>query len=254
MISNLNPYRKKKVKPIKATAIRRSLEQMEHDRVFITKFYVRGYSYREIAKLLNEELTKSEAGYVLTESAVYNDINIIQIEWKRERMETIEEYIQKELRKLEEIETQLWQAWEMSKMGKRKVKIRGGELDGTAEGKGGKLQNRVAETSAGDPKFLDLLLNVQDKRAKLLGYDIPLRAIFDKPMEVAITDVDWTLIPDDAITKMADAIQDQKADFAKRKTLPTEGYSDYKVETPDPKETEEEPEEVEEIESDGLTF
>lgn len=239
MISNINPYRKKKSKVTKTTLLRRTPQQMESDRVFISKYYTRGYSYRDITKILNDELLKNESGYFLTEASVYNEIKIILMEWKRERFESIEEYIQIELRKLDKIEMELWEAWEMSKTGKRKVKIRGGELDTAAENasaKGGKIQNRVTESSAGDPKFLDLLLSVQEKRARLLGYDVPMRVDFGKPLEVAATDVDWTLMPDDLVMKMADAIQNQKADFAKRKVIDSaEGYADFQAveETPE---------------------
>jgi len=233
MISNINPYRKKKSKATKTTLLRRTPQQMESDRVFISKYYTRGYSYRDITKILNDELIKNDSGYVLTEASVYNEIKIILMEWKRERFESIEEYIQIELRKLDKIEMELWEAWEMSKTGKRKVKIRGGEMDTATENasaKGGKIQNRVTESSAGDPKFLDLLLSVQEKRARLLGYDVPMRVAFDKPLEVAATDVDWTLMPDDLVMKMADAIQNQKAEFAKKKVIDSaEGYSDFQT-------------------------
>ena len=230
MISNINPYRKKKSKYTKPTMLRRTPQQMEHDRSFIAKYYLRGYSYRDIAKFINEELTKLEAGYALTEASVYNDIKIIQIEWKRERFETIEEYMQMELRKLDKIETELWEAWEASKRGKRRIKIRGGQLtDKDGEGAGGTLQNRIAESSAGDPKFLDLLLEVQNRRAKLLGYDIPVKPQFDKPVEVPNTGyVDFSKMPIGVLSQLADLIQDQNADFERRRTIDTsEGYVDY---------------------------
>lgn len=255
MISNINPYRKKKSKYTKPTMLRRTPQQMEHDRSFISKYYLRGYSYRDIAKIINEELIKIEAGYALTEASVYNDIKIIQIEWKRERFESIEEYMQMELRKLDKIETELWEAWEVSKRGKRRIKIRGGQLN-NGEGDGGTLQNRVAESSAGDPKFLDLLLEVQNRRAKLLGYDIPLKPQFDKPLEVPNTGyVDFNKLPIGMLAQLADAIQDQNADFEKSKVEDTsEGFVDYI-----PVKAEPEPEVQcdsleEEVDEDGIKF
>ena len=255
MISNINPYRKKKSKSTKPTMLRRTPQQMEHDRSFIAKYYLRGYSYRDIAKIINEELIRLEAGYALTEASVYNDIKIIQIEWKRERFETIEEYMQMELRKLDKIETELWEAWEASKRGKRRVKYRGGE-ESEGEVTGGKLQNRVAETSAGDPKFLDLLLEVQNRRAKLLGYDIPVKPQFDKPLEVQNTGyVDFTKIPAGMLSQLADIIQDQNAVFEKSKVVDAnEGYVDFVAVKEEPAPDVNSDYLEEEISEDGINF
>lgn len=256
MISNINPYRKKKSKYTKPTMLRRTPQQMEHDRSFISKYYLRGYSYRDIAKIINEELIKVEAGYALTEASVYNDIKIIQIEWKRERFESIEEYMQMELRKLDKIETELWDAWEASKQGKRRVKIRGGQLTGKeSEAAGGTLQNRINESSAGDPKFLDLLLEVQNRRAKLLGYDIPVKPVFDKPIEVENTGyVDFSKLPVGMLAQLADAIQDQNAAFEKSKVVDTsEGYVDYIPVKDEPEEPKSDSLE-EEVSEDGINF
>lgn len=36
-------------------------------------------------------------------------------------------------------------------------------------------EETTTETSAGNPRFLDLLLNVQQRRAKMLGFDAPIK-------------------------------------------------------------------------------
>jgi hypothetical protein len=271
MVGNINPYRKKKSKITKPTMLRRTPQQMEHDRVFISKYYTRGYSYRDITKLLNEHLVETNSGYVVTESTVYNEIRIILVDWKRQRFETIEDYIQIELRKLDKIETELWEAWENSKKGKKRVKIKGGQVDASEkDAVGGKLQNRVAETSAGDPKFLDLLLAVQEKRARLLGYDTPTKVQIQRPADVVPGEkVLWAEMPDNLVTDLASAIQDQLAKASASKMLDTaEGYVDFTqvpeeqsqknqeqfMQNQEPEEEIEEHDESDEIESDGITF
>ena len=52
---------------------------------------------------------------------VYYDLQQCLIEWKRERLETIDEYVTQELRKLDKMEQQAWEAWEVSKTGKQRI-------------------------------------------------------------------------------------------------------------------------------------
>lgn len=102
------------------------------------------------------------------------------IEWKRERMENIDDYVTQELRKLDKMEVELWEAWERSKTGKLREKNRHNAKprkvleDGDNPEYYG-YEETTTETSAGNPRFLDLLLNVQQRRAKMLGFDAPIK-------------------------------------------------------------------------------
>lgn len=178
---------------------RRTPEQRENDLVFCTDLFLRGYSYRQISDLLNQRNAKMGLDYALVPPMrVYKDLKQLLINWKREHEENIDLYITKELSKLDKIEAELWDAWERSK--KRIVsKIRQSGL-----------KTERSETFAGNPRYLDLVLSVQQRRAKLLGLDAPVKV--DLPnVNVSVDSsgpkYDISVIPNDMLFVIADKLQ-----------------------------------------------
>lgn len=178
---------------------RRSPEQRENDLVFCTDLFLKGYSYRQISDLLNKRNAKMGLDYaIVPPMRVYKDLKQLLINWKREHEENIDLYITKELSKLDKIESELWDAWERSK--KRIVsKIRQSGL-----------KTERSETFAGNPRYLDLVLSVQQRRAKLLGLDAPVRV--DLPnVNVSVDSsgpkYDISVIPNDMLFVIADKLQ-----------------------------------------------
>lgn len=178
---------------------RRTPEQRENDLVFCTDLFLRGYSYRQIADLLNQRNAKMELNYaIVPPMRVYKDLKQLLINWKREHEENIDLYITKELSKLDKIEAELWDAWERSK--KRIVsKIRQSGL-----------KTERSETFAGNPRYLDLVLSVQQRRAKLLGLDAPVKV--DLPnvnvsVDSSAPKYDISVIPNDMLFVIADKLQ-----------------------------------------------
>jgi hypothetical protein len=178
---------------------RRTPEQRENDLVFCTDLFLRGYSYRQISDLLNQRNAKMRLDYaIVPPMRVYKDLKQLLINWKREHEENIDLYITKELSKLDKIEAELWDAWERSK--KRIVsKIRQSGL-----------KTERSETFAGNPRYLDLVLSVQQRRAKLLGLDAPVKV--DLPnVNVSVDSsgpkYDISVIPNDMLFVIADKLQ-----------------------------------------------
>lgn len=153
----------------------------------------------------------------MTYKTVFLDVQQVLIEWKRERFKDIDNYMQLELKKLDKIEVELWQAWENSKGSKRKTKIRGGAINNNIAS-GGELAERTLETLNGDPRYLDLLLKVQERRAKLLGYNAPVKIDVYNSQSTeenpAGTGYDLNALPVDMLVQMAYKLQD--AEFEKR--------------------------------------
>lgn len=199
------------------TGGKRTKEQIESDKVFCADLFVKGYAYREIAKRLNEYNRERGLDYEITYKTVYYDIDKVLQEWKKERFETVDNYIQLELKKLDKMEVELWQAWELSKTSKKKTKIVGGNIV-NGEISGGVLDNRTLETTNGDPRYLDLLLKVQERRAKLLGYNAPVKVDVCNTLppeeNPANTTYDISVIPDDVLVQIATQLQD--AEFNQR--------------------------------------
>nr|UVN04600.1 MAG: hypothetical protein [Bacteriophage sp.]UVX60166.1 MAG: hypothetical protein [Bacteriophage sp.]UVY57684.1 MAG: hypothetical protein [Bacteriophage sp.]UWF90068.1 MAG: hypothetical protein [Bacteriophage sp.] len=178
---------------------RRTPEQRENDLVFCTDLFLKGYSYRQISDLLNKRNAKMGLDYaIVPPMRVYKDLKQLLINWKREHEENIDLYITKELSKLDKIEAELWDAWERSK--KRIVsKIRQSGL-----------KTERSETFAGNPRYLDLVLSVQQRRAKLLGLDAPVKV--DLPnvnvsVDSSAPKYDISVIPNDMLFVIADKLQ-----------------------------------------------
>jgi hypothetical protein len=178
---------------------RRTPEQRENDLIFCTDLFLKGYSYRQISDLLNKRNAKMGLDYaIVPPMRVYKDLKQLLINWKREHEENIDLYITKELSKLDKIEAELWDAWERSK--KRIVsKIRQSGL-----------KTERSETFAGNPRYLDLVLSVQQRRAKLLGLDAPVKV--DLPnvnvsVDSSSPKYDISVIPNDILFVIADKLQ-----------------------------------------------
>ena len=201
----------------KRTGGKRTVEQREADKRFCAELFVKGYAYRVIAGRLNEYNHENGLEYSVTYKTVFMDIQQVLAEWKKERFKDIDNYMQLELKKLDKMEVELWQAWENSKGSKRKTKIKNGTIkNGIATG--GELAERTLETTDGDPRYLDLLLKVQERRAKLLGYNAPVKVdVYSAPPKgesPAGAKYDVNTLPMEMLVQMAYKLQD--AEFQKR--------------------------------------
>ena len=198
---------------------KRSEEQRDYDIAFCSNLFLRGYTYRDIVAALNADLKKRGIAYTISLAMVYYDLQQCLIEWKRERLDNIDDYVTQELQKLDKMEVELWEAWENSKTGKRREKNRTSakprkvltEDEKTADWYG--YDEKTNETSAGNPRFLDLLLNVQQRRAKMLGYDAPVKIEipgYNGASGEEKETYNVKAIPDDLLFAVVDKIQDSK--------------------------------------------
>lgn len=194
---------------------KRSEEQRASDLLFCSNLFLRGYSYREISQKLNEENARNGMGYTISMQMIHWDIQQMLIEWKRERMDNIDDYVTQELRKLDKMEAELWESWERSKNVKRREKNRLGVNPCEVPNDGDcteycEYEEMTKEESAGDPRFLDLLLKVQQRRAKMLGIDAPVKV--DIAGSRGNTDsgapgYDFSAVPDDLLFAVVDKMQ-----------------------------------------------
>lgn len=180
---------------------KRTPEQREYDVTFCTRLFLKGYTYRDIASQLNEDVAKRGFSYIVNHVTIFNDIKKVLIEWKKEKIDNIDDYVMAELRKLDIMEQEAWQAWEASKVERKKTKEKTG-IEGFTE--------IAKETCAGNPRFLDVLLNIQQRRAKLLGFDAPLKIELPGCKAGSNDDLpkyDVKAIPEDMLFALADKLQ-----------------------------------------------
>ena len=160
--------------------------QIEEDRKNIAELFIQSYSLQQIA----DEITKNR-DYELSTSQICRDIKFVVNQWKTDTSAFIDERMESDLMKLEKIENEAWQAWDRSK-GKRTTK--------TQSQTGEEITKTIKEENLiGDPKFLDVIRQVLQDRANLLGYMAPKKV--DTSVSISLTN---------KIAEMgADAIQNE---------------------------------------------
>lgn len=177
----------------------RNILDREKDRWLAVKMVAQGATYQQVADKIHE----LNPEYTITKEGVRLEVEKALIDWKRENMENIDAYIAKELWRINEIEKIVMQNFEMSKKGFS-------PKDYAALMKRGMTPDEIDEMykdreMAGDPHYLDILLNLQTQRMRLLG--------INKGNDVAqntIVQYNFNNIGEDALEKMADMLQDSK--------------------------------------------
>ena len=146
---------------------KRTKAERERDREYIARLYLQRKTFREIAGVFNDE--QDERGYTLSYVQIYNDFKAVEKQWIDDSKEHIDKIKARELARLDEIEREAFNAWKLSigvnvtKKGKQKTSLTG--VDSTVE--------KIERELNGDPRYLQIILQCQDRRAKLLGLDSP---------------------------------------------------------------------------------
>lgn len=168
-------------------ATKRTDKQIEEDRTLISKWLLQNVSYREMIKKLAEHNKAAGKDYEIKSTGqIAHDVKAILKEWQEERKDIIDLVVDRELKKLDVIEAEMWAAWEKSKGGKRTTKINGGNVTSGAVG-GGEIKERSIEDTFGDTRFMDKILSCMDKRKELLGYAAPKKVEFSGSVGVGMT-------------------------------------------------------------------
>ena len=116
----------------------------------------------------------------VSEATVTRELRSLSEEWKEAAKEDIEAIKARELRKLDRIESEATKAWERSLQdyNRKVVSERPGKEAKDEKAKGrGKDRTASIETGSqnGDPRFLRIILDCQERRAKILGSDAPTK-------------------------------------------------------------------------------
>ena len=146
---------------------KRTPAQILADMAYIEHAVVRGKWQRDIAKELS-----AIRPYKLSRQQIAYDYRKIQETWKTEMVEEIDAQKRKLLRKLDHQEVELWAAWDESKLDhtKRNEERTTSGANGTS-----KKVRTDKETQCGDVAYMEALLKIHERRAKILGLDAPVR-------------------------------------------------------------------------------
>lgn len=180
------------------TRKRGKLEQCA-DTWWMVKEIAKGKTYTEVA----EEFNAQNEGYQLTKYTVRDAVESAMVEWKKENMENIDAYIARDLLRIEEIERKVMDNFELSKSS-----LRPNEYASLM--KRGMTPDEIDEMYSsrpmpGDPRYLEVLLHLQQQRLRLLG--------IDKGSDIeqkTVVQYQFNGIGDEALSRMADMLQDGK--------------------------------------------
>lgn len=145
----------------------------------LAQLYKRGYSYRE----MREEVMARLDLQAYSLETVHRDVKKLLDEWRKTRLENIDEAVQLELERLNEIVREAWTAWEKSKLdgqrnSERQVGVPNPESEGGDSGQASVITVKLERTSAdvvncGDPRYLEIIHKALCERRKLLGLYAP---------------------------------------------------------------------------------
>lgn len=158
------------------TSINRTDDQKRHDRTLAMMLHLQDFTYREISAIIERETGRS-----ISPRQVGYDIQHVRDSWKEMRLDNYQRYINEELTRLDSMEMELWNSWRKSQKGFEREKVEkviNDTIDENPEASTDLIVKRVVtttETGAGDTKYLQLILDVQKERRKLLGLYAPAK-------------------------------------------------------------------------------
>ncbi len=167
--------RKNKVPtPGKPDKPKRSGAQRERDFPVIAELYLQGHTQSSISKMITEGKK-----YKLSIATISKDIKHIEAKWLESTLVDFNEAKARELAKLDLAEGELWQAWHASKRprlikGKEGITEKRGKAPTMARGK----TFERSEDRDPNPRYMDLILEVIDKRLRILGAFAPEAYVF----------------------------------------------------------------------------
>lgn len=107
----------------------------------------------------------------VSESVISKDLKIIQQEWAEQRVFALDQRKLLELESIDRTEREAWTAWDRSK---GPIEISEATLDGSKAPDKGRAR-RVTKSTAGDPRFLLIVLRCIEQRCKILGLEAPTK-------------------------------------------------------------------------------
>jgi len=191
-----------------AKEIRLKLKQARLE--IVGRLYKRGYSYSEIAKEVTKQLNLDKP---MNKQTVFNDCKTLLAEWKAERVQNVDDAIQKELSIIDEIIKVLWDAWEKSVLDQE---LKSTKKKGEILGNGVKISTKEIEEAVkseinyGDVRYISEIRANLIERRKLLGlYSPEKKEITGKDGNAIETEnkttINYSKLPDDILMAIVDA-------------------------------------------------
>lgn len=153
--------------------IGRTKAQVEIDLALMARLSLEGKTHRQIALLITER-----GPYAFSHSQVTRDMKKVVGRWKAESISDIDQLKQRELKGLEHQESECWDAWNKSK---QDAVTKSAKKTRPSAGTSKEEVATKQEAQCGDPAFQRLILDIREKRAKILGLNAPEKAELSGP-------------------------------------------------------------------------
>lgn len=163
--------------------MKRTKAQREEHLNQIAKMYVRGTTQMEMSRQLG-----------VSQGQISNDLRLVLNQWTEQRIHDIDRIKNEQLTRINEIEREMWEAWEASKTKKKVVvnKSKSGEMMDAFDpmtGKASKVQTdkywRAGTTEeepvAGDKQYMDGVMWCVQERSKIVGLYAPKKVAQTDP-------------------------------------------------------------------------
>lgn len=150
----------------KDTANKRTKVQVVEDREFICRHYLRGVHHARISEMLTIQLNRE---YTLSRQQIEYDIGVILKTLKQSYEEKIGVYLFEQLKKIDELESEAWAAWDASKRSKKETVI----ATKKAEMEDEKDQQQIVVKSSeqtGNVAYFEKIQWCIETRLRLLGF------------------------------------------------------------------------------------
>jgi len=168
------------------TAPKRNEIQILNDRRRTAQLLLEGYTHQQIRDVLEQE-----TGITLSRRTITNDVGAIKKDWAEQQRASVHALVNQEIDRLDFSEAEAWRAWRAScgdevqetvEKIARYMKQEDGYVPDEDE-----YELRVQRVTqiikksggVGDPRFFNIILDLQKERRKLLGLYAPSRLGID---------------------------------------------------------------------------
>ena len=147
--------------------------------IIVSELLTKGYSYQKIADEVSRRMDLPKYG----KSAAYQDAQYLFSEWRKQRLDDTEQAVDLMLERNRQHYQEVREEWDKSRRDRTKVNtekkgVPVGFVKGEKPDKGSEKdkvitveakEKRITELGEGDPRYMDLMIRLEDQRAKLLG-------------------------------------------------------------------------------------
>lgn len=157
----------------------RTPAQRDRDRARVAELYLRGTPLPQITKIVNSEAET----YEITYQAIWLDLRWCRAQWQKEAKRSIDQWVGEQLKKIDVLEAEYWNAWIKSQQEKKSSSVRSKGSRRKRKDSNGIEEEEIIplalekwekrEERLGDPRYLDGFYNCIMARLKILGREGP---------------------------------------------------------------------------------